>query len=165
MYLSKPGFDDAADASAWVNVSYNYADYYYDAAEGDQRFFGSLPTDKTYDKPRNLGLRGIYGKTGKESIPMLQDLIGRITEKYYRDNKWVITPRKKIRYFDEQGNVFDLEDILSGRRYSIREECIVEVSEGPSFDVSEPTAANAIKALNNLVGAALMYPDSVWYGD
>ena len=25
---------------AWLNVTYNYAQYYYDATEGDDRFFG-----------------------------------------------------------------------------------------------------------------------------
>lgn len=59
---------------AWLNITYNYANYYYDAAEGDDRFFGKL----WYDEPKNLGIRGIYGKTGAESIPMLQEMIERI---------------------------------------------------------------------------------------
>lgn len=59
---------------AWLNVTYNYAQYYYDATEGDDRFFGQL----WYDKPKNLGIRGIYGKTGAESIRMLHDMICRI---------------------------------------------------------------------------------------
>lgn len=59
---------------AWLNVTYNYAQYYYDATEGDDRFFGKL----WYDEPKNLGIRGIYGKTGAESIRMLQDMICRI---------------------------------------------------------------------------------------
>ena len=59
---------------AWLNITYNYANYYYDAAEGDDRFFGKL----WYDEPKNLGIRGIYGKTGAESIPMLQEMVERI---------------------------------------------------------------------------------------
>ena len=59
---------------AWLNITYNYANYYYDATEGDDHFFGKL----WYDEPKNLGIRGIYGKTGAESIPMLQDMIERI---------------------------------------------------------------------------------------
>ena len=59
---------------AWLNITYNYANYYYDAAEGDNRFFGKL----WYDEPKNLGIRGIYGKTGAESIPMLQEMVERI---------------------------------------------------------------------------------------
>jgi len=59
---------------AWLNITYNYANYYYDATEGDDRFFGKL----WYDEPKNLGIRGIYGKTGAESIPMLQEMIERI---------------------------------------------------------------------------------------
>lgn len=50
---------------AWLNITYNYANYYYDAAEGDDRFFGKL----WYDEPKNLGIRGIYGKTGAELKP------------------------------------------------------------------------------------------------
>lgn len=59
---------------AWLNITYNYANYYYDAAEGDDRFFGKL----WYDEPKNLGIRGIYGKTGAESIPMLHEMVERI---------------------------------------------------------------------------------------
>lgn len=59
---------------AWLNITYNYANYYYDATEGDDRFFGKL----WYDEPKNLGIRGIYGKTGAESIPMLQEMVERI---------------------------------------------------------------------------------------
>lgn len=59
---------------AWLNITYNYANYYYDATEDDDRFFGKL----WYDEPKNLGIRGIYGKTGAESIRMLHDMICRI---------------------------------------------------------------------------------------
>ena len=59
---------------AWLNVTYNYSNYYYAATEGDERFFGKL----WYEEPKNLGIRGIYGKTGAESIRMLHDMICRI---------------------------------------------------------------------------------------
>jgi len=59
---------------AWLNITYNYANYYYSATEGDERFFGQL----WYEEPKNLGIRGIYGKTGSESIRMLHDMICRI---------------------------------------------------------------------------------------
>lgn len=59
---------------AWLNITYNYANYYYSATEGDDRFFGKL----WYEEPKNLGIRGIYGKTGAESIRMLHDMICRI---------------------------------------------------------------------------------------
>lgn len=36
---------------AWLNITYNYANYYYSATEGDDRFFGKL----WYDEPKNLG--------------------------------------------------------------------------------------------------------------
>ena len=66
---------------AWLNVTYNYSKYYYDATEGDDRFFGILKDDNgvsKFQQPRNLGIRGIYGKTGAESIRMLHDMICRI---------------------------------------------------------------------------------------
>ncbi len=64
-------------AEAWLHITYNYAKYYYDAADGDDRFYG-----ENYEgKHSNLGIRGIYGKTGVESIPMLKDMAERIQRK------------------------------------------------------------------------------------
>lgn len=74
---------------AWMNITYNYSNYYYEATEGDDRFFGKLEDDYEKDEPRNLGIRGIYGKTGAESIPMLKDMIQRITENYSVDGHWI----------------------------------------------------------------------------
>ena len=34
------------------------------------------------------GIRGIYGKTGVESIPMLEDMLERIKAKYKPDGVW-----------------------------------------------------------------------------
>jgi len=76
-------------AEAWLNITYNYSGYYYDATESDSRFFGKTEDDYEEEEPRNLGIRGIYGKTGAESIPMLRDMILRITEKYSKDGKWI----------------------------------------------------------------------------
>jgi hypothetical protein len=44
---------------AWLNVTYNYGEHYY-------RVFGEN------------GIRSIYGKTGAESIPILQDAIDKL---------------------------------------------------------------------------------------
>lgn len=67
-FTPKPTFE------AHLGITYNYANYYYSATEGDDRFFGQL----WYEEPKNLGIRGIYGKTGAESIRMLHDMICRI---------------------------------------------------------------------------------------
>lgn len=40
-----------------------------------------------------------------------------------------------------------------------------EVSEGDTSDYWQPTAANALKALYQLVALAKMRPDCVWDGD
>ena len=78
-------------SEAWLNITYNYADYYYEATENDPRFFGSLPDDRPDENPRNLGIRGIYGKTGAETIKMLSDMIHRIESKYKKDGDWITT--------------------------------------------------------------------------
>ena len=55
---------------AWLSITYNYAHYYFEAAEGDSRF--EIQDGDAID---NGGIRGIYMKSGAESVPMLQDLI------------------------------------------------------------------------------------------
>ncbi|WP_196810153.1 hypothetical protein [Butyrivibrio sp. WCD3002] len=75
VYDEKTGmFAIAPTAEAWLNITYSYSRYYYDAAEGDNRFYG-LDCNGNYT---NLGIRGIYGKTALESIPMLNDMAERI---------------------------------------------------------------------------------------
>ena len=87
------------------NITYNYSSYYYDAAEGDDRFFGQLPDDYKSEVPRNLGIRGIYGKTGAESIPMLEDLIQRIESKYKKNGEWKASESPNEDYWkDTAGN-------------------------------------------------------------
>lgn len=76
--------DEQTDA--WINITYNYAKYYYAVTEGDERFAhtGSASGEVDY------GIRGIYGKTGAESIPLLQLMIDRIHDRYiYSDGKWL----------------------------------------------------------------------------
>ena len=106
---------------AWINITYNYSGYYYDATENDPRFFGKTKNDYPEEEPRNLGIRGIYGKTGAESIPMLRDMIRRITEKYSKDGEWITTDR------DEHG-------------------CIEKVFEGVSTNYWKATEGHGRKA-------------------
>lgn len=47
----------------WLNITYNYSKFYYEA------------------EPEK-GIRVIYGKTGAESIPVLQNMIDQITKKH-----------------------------------------------------------------------------------
>lgn len=74
-------FSPAAIQDAWLNITYNYSRYYYEAAEGDERFYGV--EDRNDDGYHNCGIRGIYGKTGLDSIPMLRDLASRINSDYW----------------------------------------------------------------------------------
>jgi len=46
-------------SEAWLNITYNYGKYYYNV-------FGEG------------GIRSIYGKTGAESIPLLEDAISKL---------------------------------------------------------------------------------------
>ena len=145
---------------AWLNVTYNYGHYYFEAAEGDERF-----ARKWGEGEANAGIRGIYGFTGAESIPMLTDLIQRIEGRYTKDGEWISTERKRTRYFDQHGaEVDEIEALRSGGKY--REEIQTEtVSEGPDDDYWKATAANAVKPLYQLLAMAQLRPDGVWDGD
>jgi len=155
----------------WINVTYNYGPYYYEATDKDPRFAHDEVSCYYADGTKGpieteYGIRGIYGKTGAESIPMLEDMIRRITEKYQKDGEWIETERTKARWYDENGN--EVEDpfhmILQGKNVT-KEEYTVMVSEGDTDDYWEATAVNAIKPLHQLIAMARMRPDGVWDGD
>ena len=151
---------------AWLNVTYNYARYYYDAAEGDDRFLVRNKQDPEHPTEVNGGIRGLYGKTGAESIGMLEDMIQRIETRYCKDGKWISTERKKRRYFYPNGEeVKDILDAILRNRPYREEEYTVTVNEGPNSDYWEATAANAISPLNKLLAMARLRPDGVWSGD
>ena len=155
----------------WINVTYNYGPYYYEATDKDPRFAHDEVSCYYADGTKGpieteYGIRGIYGKSGAESIPMLEDMIRRITEKYQKDGEWIETERTKARWYDENGN--EVEDpfhmILQGKNVT-KEEYTVMVSEGDTDDYWEATAVNAIKPLHQLIAMAKMRPDGVWDGD
>ena len=155
----------------WLNITYNYSHYYYEATDKDPRFAHDEVSCYYSDGTKGpieteYGIRGIYGKTGAESIPMLEDMIRRITEKYQKDGEWIETERTKARWYDENGN--EVEDpfhmILQGKNVT-KEEYTVMVSEGDTDDYWEATAVNAIKPLHQLIAMAKMRPDGVWDGD
>ena len=170
-YDEKTGkFSPMPTSDAWLNVTYNYNGYYYDATEGDERFFGKLKDDYEKDEPRNLGIRGIYGKTGAQSIPMLNAMISRIEEKYKKDGEWIETERKETRYLNSKGKEVDRTDVLHavlhGEKNDFTEEEYTEiVSEGPNRNYWKATAGNAIKPLYQLMAMAELRPDGVWDGD
>ena len=155
---------------AWLNITYNYGRYYYEATEGDHRFahdeisafYSNGTTGPVVTK---YGIRGIYGKSGAESIPMLQDMINRIEAKYKEKGDWIITSREKIRYRDKTGKEVDFYYALHHHDECTSENIIEEISEGPNVNYWEPTAANAIKPLYQLLAMAQLRPDGVWDGD
>lgn len=69
-------------SEAWLSITYNYSEFYYEA------------------EPEK-GIRAIYGMTGAESIPVLQNMIDQITKKYPNaetsENYWNATPGNAIK--------------------------------------------------------------------
>lgn len=148
-------FSPKPTTEAWLNITYNYSPYYYAATEGDDRF------------GPDGGLRGINEKTGLQSIAMLNDMITRITNKYYINGEWITTSHKKTRFIENTtGKELDLvvdiihKHIPSSEYHS--EEYTVDINEGSSDDYWEATAANAIKPLRQLLVMAELRPDGIW---
>lgn len=126
---------------ASINITYNYAKYYYAATEGDARF---LVENEDHTKT-NGGIRGLYGKTAKEATVMLADMIFRIHEAYTLENgTWKETERV---------------DTETEKSYM--------VSEGDTSNYWTATAANAILPLVQILhmSVACMLQDVVWDGD
>jgi len=168
-------FSPRPHSEAWLNITYNYSGYYYTATDGDSRFahdeVSAYYADGTVGPTvTEYGIRGIYGKTGAESIPMLEDMISRIEEKYKIDGKWIDTEREECRYVDKvTGEEVDyLNDIVCANKDpdSITEELYTKiVNEGPTDDYWEDTAGNSVKPLYQLLAMAKMRPDGIWDGD
>lgn len=146
--------------SASINITYNYSSYYYEATKGDPRFCKD---------GKNVGIRGIYGKTPEESVPLLQDMIRRIEGKYQNpDRTWKKGTRKRKRYFDKTGKEVKepLIRILRGETFTEQTETY-EVSEGDTDNYWEETAANAVLPLYQMCSMAVQCfgRDCVWDGD
>lgn len=153
---------------AWLNVTYNYARYYYDAAEGDDRFLVRNKQDPEHPTEENGGIRGLYGKTGAESIGMLEDMIQRIEAKYRKNGEWIITDRNRERYFQYDGTPIHQSDVIELIIKNVpfkTEKYVEKISEGPNSNYWEATAANAIRPLHMLIAMARLRPDGVWSGD
>ena len=131
----------------WLNITYNYAEYYYEVDE-------------------DAGIRGIYGKTGAESIPILENMIGRIEAKYKPEGEWLVTERKEMVMYDLLGNkIADPMGAVLKEIPHTTKEITFTVSEGDTSDYWQPTAANAIRPLHQLIAFAQLRPDGVWDGD
>ncbi len=105
------------------------------------------------------GIRGIYKKTGYESIPMLNDMIKRIKNQYENNGEWITTQRIVNRYYDNDGSVISLFDAICIHTIIQEKETTEEIYEGANSDYWKPTAGNAIKPLYQL----LAFANSVTY--
>jgi hypothetical protein len=75
----------------WLNITYNYSRYYYEATEGDPDFaHDESSANKAREIVTEYGIRGIYGKSGAQSIPLLKRMIEKIKAKYQDANgEWI----------------------------------------------------------------------------
>ena len=119
----------------------------------------------------SAGIRGLYGKTAAESLPMLRDMIERIKKKYMdqETGEWSVTKRKKVHFYDENGVEYKdpINAIINSLPYR-KEEEIYEVSEGDTSNYWEGTAANAIIPLMDMLYMAVEHlfdKEAVWDGD
>ena len=153
--------EQAEQAEAHINITYNYSHYYYEATDGDPRFahdkVSAYYADGTHGPiVTEYGIRGLYGKTPAESIPMLMDMITKIRQKYTDENgEWIETERT----------------LKNGQEIPEHEEVdaiLYLVNEGDMSNYWTATAANAIKPLMDMIVMAtdnLTEKDVVWDGD
>lgn len=166
----------AEQIEADINITYNYSHYYYEATNGDIRFahdeVSAYYADGTTGPiETEYGIRGIYGKTPAESIPMLMDMIARIKQKYTDKNgDWIETKRTKTIYY-KNGIAIPKRDefkTILNHTYDEEKEVKFMVNEGDMSNYWTATAANAIKPLLDMIVMAtdnLTEKDVVWNGD
>ncbi|WP_195659515.1 hypothetical protein [Blautia wexlerae] len=70
----------AEQTEADIDITCNYSHYYYEVADGDIRFaheeVSAYYADETQGPAETeYGIRGLYGSTSAEPIPMLMDVI------------------------------------------------------------------------------------------
>lgn len=142
---------------ASLSVTYNYSNYYNDAAKGDARFL--------YDDG-NYGIWGLSGKTPRESIPMLTDMISRIQAKYKdAQGNWILGTKIRHKYLKNGVEVPVTGYVLThaSEYMFVAEE--YTISEGDVSNYWIATAANAIRPLSDMLVMAtdnLLESDVVW---
>lgn len=89
-----------------LNITYNYSKYYYEATDGDPDFAHEEPAEYHSEGEKGTtkkyyGIRGLYGKSGAETIPMLKRMIDRIKQKYpdleSSSDYWDVLPGNAIK--------------------------------------------------------------------
>lgn len=166
----------AGQVEADINITYNYSHYYYEATGGDSRFahdeVSAYYADGTTGPVKTeYGIRGLYGKTPAESIPMLVDMITKIKQKYTDENgDWIETERRKPIYLRAGKRISESEEIdaILHHTYDEKKEITFMVNEGDMSNYWTATAANAIRPLQDMIVMAsdnLTESDIVWDGD
>ena len=166
----------AEQTEADINITCNYSRYYYEATDGDQRFahdeVSAYYADGTQGPiETKYGIRGLYGKTPAESIPMLMDMIEKIKQKYTDENgEWIETERTKTVYLRGGKEIPEREEIdaILNHKYDEKKDIKFIVNEGDMSNYWTATAANAIKPLMDMIVMAsdnLTEKDVVWNGD
>lgn len=164
--------EQAEQAEAHINITYNYSHYYYEATDGDPRFAHDKVSGGTQGPiETEYGIRGLYGKTPAESIPMLMDMIEKIRQKYTDENgEWIETERTKPVYLRNGQEIPEREEIdaILHHKYDEKKDIKFMVNEGDMSNYWTATAANAIKPLMDMIVMAtdnLTEADAVWNGD
>lgn len=140
-------FTPALNTEAHLNITYNYGSYYYEVY-------------------KEKGIRSIYGMSGFDSIPVLEKIISFLEKKYKKNGKWITTRRSRTIFYDANGNeIEDLFAIMHKITPVRKEEVEFDISEGETSDYWQPTAANAMRPLYQLLALAKMRPDCIWDGD
>ena len=168
--------EQSEQVEAHINITYNYSHYYYDATDGDIRFAHDKVSAYYADGTQGpieteYGIRGLYGATPAESIPMLMDMIEKIKAKYTDESgKWIDTERTKTVYYKNGRQISERHviDAIMHKDYDEKKEVTYMVNEGDMSDYWQATAANAIKPLQDMIVMAtdnLTEKDVVWNGD
>lgn len=168
--------EQAEQVEAHINITYNYSYYYYEATDGDIRFahdeVSAYYADGTQGPVETkYGIRGLYGTTPAESIPMLMDMIEKIKAKYTDENgEWIDTERTKTVYYKNGRQISEKHviDAIMHKDYDDKKEVTYMVNEGDMSDYWQATAANAIKPLQDMIVMAtdnLTEKGIVWDGD
>lgn len=169
---------------AYLDLPYKYS-HYYDEAFPDR---DSDPVQNRKDaqqfqiKNTEGGIRSLDGLSGQEAVPLLQEMIRRIETRYRDIEGWIDTERDRVWYTDRKdpGNEKSPMEIYL-KRFELRRdgmsdeeaqkyldcrwekhESRILVSEGDTRDYWQPTAANALRPLYQLIALSRMRPDGVW---
>lgn len=144
-----------------LNVTYNYSGIFKDVL-GEQ------------------GIRAIYGMSGAESIPVLKQAIGKLSDRKHTTVAEVVHnlsqqfPEKSSEFLGFFSDVKDHVDAMEKLKRVFPKSAVQQMVEYSWQGVAyryltdsywNPTPGNAKAALYGLLAFAQMRPDGVWDGD